>query len=120
MTGIKVLRAIATTVTLVIFAASCARVDVNVELLKAAEQGNARQVKSFLAKGASVDTRDTFDRTPLMLSAVGGHPDTAAALIEAGADVHAIAKYGQTALRFALDRGDSVIAGMLKAAGADS
>jgi ankyrin repeat protein len=120
MTGWSALRAIAATMMVVIFAASCARVDVNSQLLKAAEQGNARQVKALLAKGARVDAKDSFDRTALMLSAVGGYPEVAAALIEAGADVHAKAKYGQTALRFALDRGDTVIAGMLKAAGADS
>jgi ankyrin repeat protein len=120
MKGRSALGAIATTVMLAILAASCARVDVNVELLRAAEEGNARQVKALLAKGARVDAKDSFDRTALMLSAVGGYPEVTAALIEAGADVHAKAKYGQTALRFALDRGDNVIADMLKAAGADS
>ena len=55
-----------------------------------------------------------------MLSAVGGFSETTAALLEAGADVHAKAKYGQTALQFAVERGDSAIVGMLKAAGADS
>ena len=114
------LRAIAAAVTLVIVAVSCAAVDINLALLKAAEQGNTGQVKSLLAKGASVDSKDSFDRTALMLSAVGGFSETTAALLEAGADVHAKAKYGQTALQFAVERGDSAIVGMLKAAGADS
>ncbi len=120
MKGSRVVRAIATMVTLVILAVSCAKGNIDLALLKATEDGNTRQVKSLLAKGANVDARDSFDRTPLMLSAVGGYDEIAAALIKAGADVHARAKYGQTALQFAIDRGDNAIAGMLKAAGADS
>jgi len=99
---------------------SCSRGDVNVALLKATEDGNVRQVESLLAKGASVDAKDAFDRTPLMLSVVGGYPDVVAALLKAGADVHAKAKYGQTALQFAVERGNRAIESMLRAAGADS
>ncbi len=119
-TRTPVLRAIAAAVTLVLMAASCSTGDINLALLKAAEEGKTQQARSLIAKGASVDTRDTFDRTPLMLSAVAGHAETVAVLLSAGADVHARAKYGQTALQFALARGDGAIAGMLRAAGADS
>ena len=112
--------AVAAVVTLVVLVWSCAKADVNLALLKATEAGNLQNVKTLLAKGASVDTKDPFDRTPLMLSAVGGHTEIVAVLLKAGADVHAKAKYGQTALQFAVERGDKTIAGMLKAAGADS
>src|SRR5512135_255078 len=88
-------------VIVVAFVSSCSRGDVNLALLKATEEGKVRQVESLLAKGASVDAKDAFDRTPLMLSVVGGYPDVVAALLQAGADVHARAKYGQTALQFA-------------------
>ncbi len=119
MTRLTVLRSIATAVTLFAVVASCAKIDLNLALLKAAEQGTVQQVKSLLTRGASVDARDSFERTPLMLSAVSGHAEIAAVLLEAGADVRAAAKYGQTALQFAVERGDGVIAGMLKSAGAD-
>jgi len=99
---------------------SCSKGDVNLALLKATEEGKLRQVESLLAKGASVDTKDSFDRTPLMLSVVGGYPDVVAVLLKAGADVHAKAKYGQTALQFAVERGNQAIETMLRAAGADS
>ncbi len=112
--------AAAAAMILAVIVSSCAGVDVNAALLEATEQGRVQQVKSLLAKGASVDTKDSFDRTPLMLSAVGGHADIAAMLIKAGADVHARAKYGQTALQFAVERGDQAIEVMLRAAGADS
>jgi len=99
---------------------ACAGGDINRDLLKATEQGNLQQVKSLLAKGANIDAKDDFDRTPLMLSAFGGHDAIAALLIQAGADVRAKAKYGQTALQFAVERGHGAIAALLKAAGADS
>ena len=99
---------------------SCSRADVNLALLKATEEGKVKQVESLLTKGASVDTKDSFDRTPLMLSVVGGFPDVVAVLLKAGADVHAKAKYGQTALQFAVERGNRAIETMLRAAGADS
>ena len=112
--------AAAAALLLAVVVSSCAKVDVNAALLKATEQGKLQQVKTLLEKGASVDTKDSFDRTPLMISAVGGHADIAAMLIKAGADVHAKAKYGQTALQFAVERGDQAIEVMLRAAGADS
>jgi ankyrin repeat protein len=104
----------------VAFVSSCAPVDVNLALLKASETGSLQQVKSLLAKGASVNTKDDFDRTPLMLSAFGGHADIAAALLKAGADIGAKAKYGQTALQFAVERGNTAVADLLRAAGAGS
>jgi uncharacterized protein len=100
--------------------AACTRTDVDADLLKASEDGKVQQVKALLDKGAHVDTRDAYQRTPLMLSAFGGHQEIAAALIKAGADIHATAKYGQTALMFAVERGNDAIATLLRAAGADS
>lgn len=94
--------------------------DLEAGLLKAAEAGKLDDVTALLEKGADIDTTDDFGRTPLMMSALGGHTRIAKVLIDAGADIGAAAKYGQTALQFAEEQGNSDIAGMLRAAGAGS
>jgi ankyrin repeat protein len=96
------------------------KADLDGGLLKAVEAGKLDEVTSLLEKGANVDAKDDFDRTPLMMSALGGHTRIAKALIDAGADLNAAAKYGQTALKFAEEQGNDEIAGMLRAAGARS
>ena len=110
--------AIVATLTALLISA-CATGDLDADLLNAAENGQLAQVESLLAKGADFETKDDFDRTPLMLSAFGGHEKIVALLLKEGADVTAKAKYGQTALQFAEQKGDDTIAAMLKVAGTD-
>jgi ankyrin repeat protein len=106
---------------IVVLVSACgSKGNLNEDLLKATEQGNVQRVKSLLAKGADVDAKDAYDRTPLMLSAFGGYTDIAEALIQAGANISAKAKYGQTALQFATERGNGDVAALLRAAGAGS
>ena len=108
-------------VIIALFMVGCGgKPDLNGDLLKAVEAGQLSDVTSLLGKGANVNATDDFDRTPLMMSALGGHGPIAQALIEAGADLNATAKYGQTALEFAEDQGNSEVVSMLKAAGARS
>ena len=59
------------------------------ELLRSAETGDLAGVQRQLRSGAAVDTRDTRQRTPLLLATWGNHPAVAQALIAAGADVNA-------------------------------
>jgi ankyrin repeat protein len=99
---------------------ACKPADVNKSLLEAAERGSVEDVEDLLEKGADVNAKDEFERTPLMLSALEGHAEVATLLVEAGADVNATAKYGQTALQFAEEQGNEEIAGILRAAGAGS
>jgi 2-iminobutanoate/2-iminopropanoate deaminase len=93
----------------------CGKQDVNTALLKAAETGNVGNVKALLQKGADPNTTDEFKRTPLMIASLHDHANVVTAMIEAGAEISARAKYGQTALQFAEAQGNTVIVGLLKA-----
>ena len=93
--------------------------DIGAKLLAATDKGETAQVKTLLSKGADMNIRDEFERTPLMISSYKGHADVVALLLEAGADINAKAKYGQTAYQFATEQGNEEIARSLKAAGAN-
>lgn len=60
-------------------------------LLKAAHAGNVVKVGALLAAGAPVEATDVNRMTPVMLAAQGRHADTFHALVEAGANLHALA-----------------------------
>ena len=51
------------------------------------------------------DSKDHFNRTPLMFAAAGGLPDTVQSLIDNGADVNTTTKVGGTALIYAAAMG---------------
>ena len=109
---------LATLVVLIsLFIVACGG-DINENLLKAIEESNLEDVQSFIDKGAELNTKDEFDRTPLMIAAYNGDEEIVSFLLEKGADTGATAKYGQTALQFANEQGNTKIADMLKAAAA--
>jgi uncharacterized protein len=56
----------------------------------AAAKGDAAQIKALLAKGAKVDARDGYARTPLHVAAYGRHHDAMRALVGAGASPNAL------------------------------
>ena len=57
-----------------------------VGLLRAAKNGNARNVRLMLTRGSDVNAADETGVTALMHSANNGHLESAQALLEAGAD----------------------------------
>ncbi|MFE7110151.1 ankyrin repeat domain-containing protein [Streptomyces sp. NPDC057575] len=63
--------------------------DLDRDLLHAAEAGDADAVRTALAAGAAVETRDAHLRTPLLLAALADHVAVAEALVAAGADPNA-------------------------------
>ena len=61
------------------------------DLAEAAALDHAERVRGLLAGGADVDQRSPDGFTPLQYAAYFGAPEAAAVLLEAGADVHAVA-----------------------------
>jgi ankyrin repeat protein len=63
--------------------------EADMELIAAAERGDAESVERLLAQRASVHARDALDRTALVAAAYENHLNVAEILIKAGADVNA-------------------------------
>ena len=59
-------------------------------LLAAAARGDAAEIERLVARGAKVDARDGYGRTPLHVAAYGGHADAMRALVKAGANPNAL------------------------------
>ena len=110
-------------------------------LMRAARRGDVAEVERLVGRGAKVNatvpTRDLRELiaflswmqqlpesdigyTPLFYAAEGGHADVARLLIGHGADVHHVARGGQTALQLAIWRSDLQVIQLLAAAGARS
>mgnify|MGYP000586704630 CR=1 FL=1 len=83
----------------------------------AAREGNIEAAKQYLVDG--VNARDGIGRTPLHLSAMGGHHEVGELLITNGADVNAKDNQGATPLHNAATYGRKEVAEVLIANGAD-
>jgi ankyrin repeat protein len=69
------------------------------------KKGDVITVREFIASGVSVDLRNQFGWTPLMLAANEGHTPILTLLLSEGADVNAINDFGVSALAYAALRG---------------
>ena len=89
-------------------------------LMIAARTGDVRVVDRLLARGADVDAATAETRsTALMWAVAESHPDSASALLAAGADPRASTAAGFTPLLFATRNGDIEMARLLLEAGVD-
>jgi len=93
--------------------------DRDAQLIRAAEAGDAAQVRTLLAQGASVKARDARGRTALLAATQGNRVEAALLLIEAGADVNAQDDIRDSAFLLAGARGYVEILSMTLKAGAD-
>ncbi|PYH34294.1 ankyrin repeat domain-containing protein [Aspergillus neoniger CBS 115656] len=66
-----------------------------------AEGGNLELVKLMLSRGADINAKGRYDRTPLFIAAKRKHHQVVQALLEAGADTSAKDTYGDTPLKAA-------------------
>jgi uncharacterized protein len=76
-------------------------------------------VSLLLARGAKVDARDGFGRTPLLIAARLGDTETARRLLDHGADVNATASANFTPLHWAVHLGRRDLFNLLLDFGAD-
>ena len=82
------------------------------QVLNASTWGNVEAINQLVEARADLNVRDASGETALMLAAIGGHPATVQALLEAGADYAAAdIEDGYTALMWAAREGhlDSVL-----------
>jgi ankyrin repeat protein len=87
------------------------------DLVSAAAQGDAMQVKSLLDRGANIEAHARDDWTPLTVAAREGHLKTVELLLERGADVNAREGGGHTALFWADKYDRTEVAVLLRSKG---
>ncbi len=87
-------------------------------LFDSARLGDSAAVAALLAKGADVDSKDTYGNTVLMYAASNGHLNIVKILLAKGADVRAKNEDGAPALMDAAKAGNLEIVNTLLAKGA--
>ena len=89
-----------------------------VRFLEAVHNGNSEIVKALLEDGVSVDSKDPYGSTPLMIAARSGDVKVVKVLLYAEAEVNSQDDNGNTALMLASEKGHSEVVELLVAAGA--
>ena len=88
-------------------------------LLEAASAGNTDMVRSFLDKGANIESKNEVGATPLIFASAKGQKEVVALLLDRGANVNAKTSTGITPLMAAASGGYADIVKLLLAKGAD-
>jgi ankyrin repeat protein len=79
------------------------------KLHPAIEKNDVKKLRALLAAGFSPDERDKDGTTPLMKAAMFSQLDGFRALLDAGADVNAVSKNGQSVLHYAAAYGSAAL-----------
>lgn len=87
-------------------------------LMRAAAHGDLAMVRTLLAAGADLETRNCAGRTALMLAAQGGHTAVVQALSAAGADIDGRDARNWSALMIAAQEGQLCVVRALACANA--
>ena len=85
------------------------------DLWAAARAGDTRHTEEFIQQGSSVDSRDSYGRTALMLAAMNGHAATVQKLLALGADATVLDRDGLSAAQHAKQHGHARVAELLGA-----
>jgi uncharacterized protein len=94
------------------------KLDLNAQLLIAAQNGNIKEVRSLISQATDVNVRDEYGWTPLLWAAMNGHTDVVRVLLVSGANPNTRNKYGWTPLMWAAGQGYGEIVRSLIASGA--
>jgi len=78
-------------------------------LCGAAATGDLNVIHEMMARGRSVDERDTHQNTPLHHACLAGNLPVVEGLLSYGADVNAVNLHGKSCLQFAAHSGDTRI-----------
>lgn len=89
-------------------------VETNLELIKAAENGEIAKIEKLHAEGVNLNITDQHGRTALMLAAKKGHLEIVKFLVNNGADVNLQSQGGWTALSYASNGGHIRVAEFLE------
>jgi ankyrin repeat protein len=79
------------------------------QLRSAASRGDHAAVRRLIAQKAPLDAKDSEGRTALLLAVAGGHTEAGLALIDAGADIDAVASNMDTPWLLAGARGRTAL-----------
>jgi ankyrin repeat protein len=93
--------------------------DLNQKLMKAAESGDAEEVRRLITAGADVNYTAEHGFRPLLMATYYAHLDAVRVLLAHGADVNYTGFSEGTALIFAAGSGHAQLASLLLDAGAD-
>ena len=86
---------------------------------EAIKRNDAQALRSLLAQGADIESRDRHGQTALMLAAHAGHREMVDLLIAHRANLNVTAKFGLSALMLAIVAGNEEISILLARAGTD-
>jgi len=92
---------------------SCVKKDVTYNILNAARRGYNTKVKTLLAKGVDVNTKDNVGNTALIMAVVAGQQKVVETLLANGADVNEKNIHDMTALAYATLKGSDGIVKLL-------
>ena len=91
-----------------------------VAALECVDCDKVKLVQSLVRRGAAIEAREFKGKTPLMVAAIHSNDAVASALLQAGADVHAVCNGQRTALHWAADTHSTNTVSLLLAAGASA
>ncbi|KAL7921747.1 hypothetical protein ACQKWADRAFT_113122, partial [Trichoderma austrokoningii] len=89
------------------------------DLIIASYYGHCAIVQLLLKKGADIEAKDGWGRTPLLWAAENGHEATVQLLLEKGADIEAKDRWDRTPLSRAAEKGHEATVQLLLEKGAD-